>query len=140
MANAIYRFFVKKNYLDLMLSIYFDKITKLRDLAKRTGMDYAHLSTVSQALEQDDLITREMKHNSFNISLTKKGEAFCLHLVEIKKFVESYKGKSKSLDSADKLDEQFGSKFEQSMNDNFNHSEDVDNLGFLESSNRTKEK
>ncbi len=127
MVNVIYRFFVKKNYLDMMLNIYFDKITKLRDLARKTGMDYAHLSTVSQALEQDNMISREMEQNSFNISLTKKGKAFCLHLVEIKKFIEASQGMKESLEAV-AGSEHLGDSFEQAMDESFNKQEESNGI------------
>ena len=89
MQHAIYRFFMKKNYMDIMLDIFYGN-NKLRDLAKKSGMSYAHLTIVSQSWEKDQMINRKFKNNSFSISLTKHGKELCKQLIEFQKMVEGW--------------------------------------------------
>ncbi len=92
MANAVYRFIVKKTYLNLFLSLDQGE-QKIKEISKFSGIDYSHLSTVLQEFQKEGLLLRDRKDTarSYAVKLTEKGEALAKVLRDVKNVVENWK-------------------------------------------------
>ena len=92
MRSAIYRFVIKQNYVDLLMSMEFET-KKIKELAKTSGMDYCNLTRVMQEFRLEGIIKMVPENNPMNeayiLSLTEKGKKVLSLLNEIKKIVQT---------------------------------------------------
>ena len=86
----MYRFVIKKTYIDLLLSLQFGE-KKIKECSDKIGMNYAHLTTVFNEFSKEGIINKDRKDNSFDVSLTEKGKNICKCLLALKKAIEETK-------------------------------------------------
>lgn len=94
MVKTMYRFVIKKTYIDLILSMQYGE-NKIIDCAKKIGINYAHLTMVFNEWVKEGIITKKRKENSFDVSLTEKGKRICKCLENLKKAIDSIPGEEK---------------------------------------------
>lgn len=90
----MYRFLVKKNYLELLIGLKF-KQSNIKECSVISNMNEGHLRIVFDQWSKEKIISRnQVKTSSFSrpgdvIALTKKGEEIVDCLFELKKVIET---------------------------------------------------
>ena len=89
MSYAVYRFIVKRGYMDIFLRLELEG-AKIKDISKETQIVYRHLTTVLQEMQKNGLIDRIPDKNMYEVVLTNKGKALCNVFKQLKKVVEAW--------------------------------------------------
>ncbi len=79
----MFRFVINPKYINLLSEIRYNEKT-MKDLSKKCGMNYFHLTEVLNQFYREGIILKENRKNTYYISLTEKGQKITEHLLEIR--------------------------------------------------------
>ena len=85
----MYRFVVKKNYVNLLLGMGTGKY-RIKDCAKISGMEYTHLTQVFNFFVSEGLMSRERSGSGYDMCLTEYGQKVVNCLGELKKVIDDH--------------------------------------------------
>ena len=88
--SSIYRFMIKKTYIDLMLSFEYKQNFQIKELSKSSGMDYGYLVYVMGELEKEGYIYKKEVLNHYELTITHRGRELLEVFKSLKKVVEDW--------------------------------------------------
>ena len=83
----MFRFVINQKYIKLLSEIKYKEKT-MKELSKKCGMNYYHLTEVLNQFYKEGIITKTNIKNTYYISLTDKGKNITDHLLEIQNILK----------------------------------------------------
>lgn len=83
----MYRFVVKKNYIELLASLEKGE-AGIKECSKRIGMNYYHLYNVIEQFHKEGIVKKEKDNNAYAVSLTDHGKKIVRCLIVLRALID----------------------------------------------------